>query len=69
MSRLVGEYDSKKYTWLKKDINFRPDIIISNSKDDWDEKKKPENEKAIIIETKLFGSDLLRRSGNNLFKF
>ena len=51
---------SKKYTWLKKDINFRPDIIISNSKDDWDEKKKPENEqKAIIIETKLFGSYLL----------
>jgi len=49
----------KKYKWLSKKIDFKPDILIY-TKDEWSENKNdpPIEEELILIEAKLFGSRL-----------
>ena len=49
---------SSDYKWLKKSINFRPDIMLSLYEEDWnyEKNKPPENESLILVEAKFFGS-------------
>lgn len=44
-------YSTVGYAWLK-DLNFRPDILISNKDEDWE--KEPDGEQLILIESKLW---------------
>jgi hypothetical protein len=41
------------YSWLKRGIKFRPDILISK-KEKWDKKSPPRGEQLIVIESKIW---------------
>jgi len=47
----TGSVINGYYKWLGKEIDFRPDIVIS--KQEWEEDKAPKNEETILIESKV----------------
>jgi hypothetical protein len=62
---------SKYYKWLKrKDIDFKPDLVITKS-EFWESEKNnpPVSDEAIIIESKLFKAQLTKKQETNYKRF
>ena len=67
----TGWQINNDYKWLNKEINFKPDIMLSLSEEDWNSErdKHPDHEIVILVESKLFGAKLEKKTRAVLSRF